>query len=142
MLRYGRLAPTVRYNVWPYIKRRICVKTQSRNVGTHPPDYNTPSQHGTSPNKTFHPTESPKITFRSGNAGGFPNPAKLQALLELSIIYIYIYMYSVEHNNVFYSICGNNFQSFRPSSGQGYIKFKNTGYLYLWGEGARGGAVG
>jgi len=29
----------------------------------------------------------------------------------------------------FYSISGNKFRSFRKSSGQRYINFKNTGYM-------------
>jgi hypothetical protein len=33
-------------------------------------------------------------------------------------------MYSVEHNNDFYSISGNQFRSLRLSSGQRYTKFK------------------
>jgi len=39
-------------------------------------------------------------------------------------------MYSFKHNSAFYSISGNKFQSFRPSSGQRYTKFKMTGYMY------------
>jgi len=38
-------------------------------------------------------------------------------------------MFSVEHN-VYYSIIGNNFRSFRLSLGHRYIKFlKKTGYM-------------
>jgi len=33
-------------------------------------------------------------------------------------------MYSVKHNNDFYSISGNKFRSLRLSSGQRYTKFK------------------
>jgi len=36
-------------------------------------------------------------------------------------------MYSVKHNNVFYSISGNMFRSFGPLRGQRYTKFKETG---------------
>jgi hypothetical protein len=39
-------------------------------------------------------------------------------------------MYSVKHNNDFYSISGNKFRSFWTSSDQRYTKFKNTGYMY------------
>jgi len=38
-------------------------------------------------------------------------------------------MYSVKHNNVYYSISDNKFWSFRPSAGQRYTNFKKTGYM-------------
>jgi len=40
-----------------------------------------------------------------------------------------MYVYSVKHNNAFYSISDNKFQSFWPPSGQRYTKFKKTGYM-------------
>jgi len=35
-------------------------------------------------------------------------------------------MFSVEHNNVYYFISGNNFRSFEPSTVHQYIKFKSV----------------
>ena len=38
-------------------------------------------------------------------------------------------MFSVEHNNVYYSISGNKFQSHQPSSGHRYINLKDWSHV-------------